>query len=437
MKERIKKVIPVGWLSAYHKCLSIAAAVAYGFPSRQLIVVGVTGTKGKSTTSNMLWKLLTDEGHTVGLTGTVNYRIGGVNELSTNKMTMPGRFQLQKYLRRMVVAGCDIAIVETTSEGIKQWRHFCIAYDVGVFTNLTPEHLDAHGGFEGYKKAKLELFRHIARARKKVVRGLAVRKFVVVNADSEYAEEFAAVAGAVDVVRVGRAATNDVVIGNAEESINGTRFDVNGTAVMIPVLGAWNADNCALAMGVALGLSASLPALVDSARTLEPVPGRMEFIDAGQPFSVIVDYAYEPKSLELLFRFCRRLIKPGSRLITLVSSTGGGRDVWRRPENGRVAAELCDFVIVTDEDPYDDDPQEIIDQVAAGAVKAGKVEGANLWRVRDRRDAIKKALKLAQPGDVVLLTAKGAEQRMAVANGRKIPWDDRAIAREFLVKRSA
>jgi UDP-N-acetylmuramoyl-L-alanyl-D-glutamate--2,6-diaminopimelate ligase len=430
-KEQVKRLLPPGVLSVYHRLLAIGAAIRYGNPSEKLLVIGVTGTKGKSTTSNILWRLLTDAGHTVGLTGTVNIRIGDRNELATAKMTMPGRFALQRYLRQMVQAGCDVAIIETTSEGIKQWRHLGIHYDICVFTNLSPEHLESHGGFTRYKQAKLELFRHLQRTPTKLLHGKEQEKIAVVNADSEHAPNVLAI-GDFRKVRVGHAADNDLVMTDVRETISGTAFKVNGQDVVIPLLGEWNADNTLVAMGVAHALGIPLTDQIRSAKEIDPVPGRMEFVQEGQPFTVIVDYAYEPVSLERLYSFCRGLLDPGRKLITLVSSTGGGRDVGRRPKNGAVAGRLCDCVIVTDEDPYDDDPQEIIDQVAAGVAKAGKIEGKNFWRVRDRRVAIRQAFQLAEPGDVVLLTAKGAEQAMVVAGYKKIPWDDRQVAREEL-----
>lgn len=430
MKALLKKLLPQVALQAYHRAMAHVGAWRYGHPSREMIIIGITGTKGKSTTGNILWRLLTEAGYTVGLTGTVNYRIGDYEELTTNKMTMSGRMQLQHWLKRMKDAGCDIAIVETTSEGIKQSRHIGVAYDIAVFTNLTPEHLDAHGGFLQYKEAKLELFRYMDSLPAKVLDGREIEKVGVVNMDNEHGAAFAAT-GDFRKLLVGESANNDIVLGAVRERLQGTEFAFNGEKAHLPLLGAWNAHNALLAAGAAYAVGVPLADTAKSMSAVDPVPGRMEFVDEGQPFSVIVDYAYEPVSLRLLYEFCRTLIEPDARIITLISSTGGGRDMRRRPVNGATAAELCDFVIVTDEDPYEDDPQEIIDQVAEGALEAGAVEGENMWRVRDRAAAIRKAVGLARPGDVVLLTAKGAEQKMCVAGG-KIDWDDRRVARDAI-----
>lgn len=450
LKQMLKQILPASWFSLYHRVLSMLAPWIFGHPSKKLMVIGVTGTKGKSTTGNMLWKILTDAGHTVGLSGTLNFRIGNWSELSTYKMTMSGRFQLQRWMHRMLRAGCDVAIIETTSEGIKQWRHLGIHYDICVLTNLTVEHLEAHGGFENYKQAKLDLFRHLARLPVKHIHGKTIPKVSVVNVDSSaVAEEFLSV-GSHTKVRVrtrGDATGNDaggagVTLTNAQEGLDGTRYRIlaegRGIDGTLPLLGGWNAANAAMAVGVATALGVSPEQAVTALQTMEQLPGRMELINEGQPFRVVVDYAYEPLSLELLYRFWREKLPKQQRMITLISSTGGGRDVARRPKNGAVAATYCDFVIVTDEDPYDDDPMQIIDQVAAGALQNAtyaKKEGENLWRILDRREAIVHACALAQAGDVVFLTAKGAEQRMCHSGGRKIPWDDRAVVREVLQQR--
>lgn len=432
LKQSLKRVIPELWVLRYHKFVALGASLLYRFPSRKLIVIGVTGTKGKSTTCNVLWHLLTSAGHTVGLATTVNFRVGAAEELNRLKMTMPGRFRLQKLLRLMVSAGCDIAIIETTSEGIKQWRHIGIHYDIVVFTNLSDEHLDAHGGFENYKNAKLALFRHLVSLPEKVINGNRIIKTSVINMDDLHASSFVAV-GNTHKILVGSAANNTMVISNIQESLKETSFMINGIAMRMPLLGAWNVKNSALAIGVGKALAVSVEKLGASLQTLPQIPGRMERIEEGQPFVVIVDYAYEPLSLRLLYEFFHsKRVDSNAKMITLVSSTGGGRDVWRRQENGRVAGMLCDMVIVTNEDPYDEDPQVIIDEVAEGVHQTGKKEEEQFWCILDRRCAIVKAMTLAQPGDIVFLTAKGAEQKMCFDHGKKIDWDDRLVAREVL-----
>lgn len=432
VKEMIKKLIPRSALLTYHRFVAWVAATWYRNPSRELIVVGVTGTKGKSTTSNVIWHVLTAAGFKVGLTGTVNYRIADKNWISPYKMTMVGRFQLQKLLRQMVKAGCQIAIVETTSEGIVQHRHRYIEYDVCVLTNLSPEHLESHGGFENYKQAKLELFRHLERLPRKTLRGELVPRASVINLDNEHAADFLAV-GSYPHITIGTDAQSDVRFEDVKESLNGIDFRINELSAHMPLLGKWNAYNGAVAVGVARALNLNESVAVHALSAAPYIPGRMEFINEGQNFSVIVDYAYEPVSLELLYQFGKKFVPHGKRLITLISSTGGGRDARRRPLNGKLAAQYCDEVIVTNEDPYDEDPEVIMKAVLDGVKEGGKDIGNHAYYIVDRTEAIAKAFELAKEGDIVFLTAKGAEQKMCVAGG-SIPWDDREVAKKVLRK---
>ncbi|MCW1929896.1 MAG: UDP-N-acetylmuramyl-tripeptide synthetase [Candidatus Kerfeldbacteria bacterium] len=432
LKELVKKLIPRSSLLAYHRAVAWLAATLYGNPSRKMIVVGVTGTKGKSTTSNVIWHVLTQAGFKVGLTGTVNYRIADKNCISPYKMTMVGRFKLQKMLRDMVRAGCTIAVVETTSEGIMQHRHRYIAYDVCVLTNLSPEHLEAHGGFENYKQAKLELFRHLERLPRKTLRGKVAPRASVINLDNEFSADFMAV-GTYPHITIGTNVHSDICFQRVVESLHGIDFVINDVSVHMPLLGKWNAYNGAVAVGVARALELNEFVAITALSTAPYIPGRMEFINEGQNFSVIVDYAYEPVSLELLYQFGRKFVPQGKKLITLISSTGGGRDTRRRPLNGKLAAQYCDEVIVTNEDPYEEDPEAIMNAVFEGVKEGGKGIDNHAYYIVDRREAISKAFELAREGDIVFLTAKGAEQKMCVAGG-SIPWDDRAVAREVLRK---
>lgn len=436
IKEQIKKMIPQRWLAGYHKFFAQYAARRFHYPANKLIVIGVTGTKGKSTTCNAIWHVLTQAGYTVGMTTTVNFRIGDQHTLNDTKMTMLGRTQLQRMLQEMVDAGCQYAVVETSSEGVKQFRHLGINYDVAVFTNLHPEHLDAHGGLEPYTQAKLDFFRHVSAGLRKQQNGITIPKAAVINGDADSADRFIAAAQVPTKVIWSQ---HDPAFPPANMLVRGARVTESGVAFEIgeytftsQLRGEWNIDNLVAAIGVGITQGMSYPQLVDAIRTVPPVPGRMEMIDEGQPFTVVVDYAYEPTSLALLYTHWRTQVGPNAKLITLISSTGGGRDVWRRPVNGKTAVEHCDYVIATNEDPYDEDPQVIINQVAGGALAAGAKEGENFWRVPDRTEAIRQACGLAQPGDVVFLTAKGAEQKMCIAKGKKIDWDDRVVVRTAL-----
>ena len=431
MLSLLRKITPAWAFSVYHRTLSSLAAAWYGHPSRELIVIGVTGTNGKSSTCYFLSKILEDGGMKTGMTSTAMFKVADKIWTNKTKMTMLGRFQLQSLLREMVNAGCAYAVVETSSQGIAQHRHRAIAYDACVFTNLTPEHIEAHGGFENYKNAKIELFRHTASLPRKRIKDQDVKRVEVLNADDVHAKDFV-VKGFDETVwyglRAGALRAMDI-----KEEANGVRFSVDGTSFHVKTPGSVMVENALAAIATAQAYGVSLE---DASRFLSEVPampGRYESIDEGQSFRVIVDYAYEPVALEKLFDFADEM-KQGGHIIHLTGSAGGGRDIARRDAIGRLSAKRADITIVTNEDPYDDDPQAIIDAVANGAIAAGKKEGETIFRILDRKEAIEKAISLARSSDVVLLTGKGSEPVMAVAGGRKVPSDDREMAREILWK---
>ncbi len=434
MLHAIKNHLPIPLLQAYHFTLAKLSAALYGMPSNKMIVIGVTGTNGKSSTVQMIAQLLTTLGERVGYTTTAGFWIAGKEIENKMKMTMPGRLYLQQLLREMVREKCTYAIVETSSQGIEQFRHLGVNYDVAVFTNLTPEHIEAHGGFDNYKKAKGKLFSHLTRMPRKVFGQVKLPKRIVVNLDDEHAPYFASF-------------PCDELIGFSlegranEEGVNAMMSDyggvpiaeINGLLANVPFLAPFEQKNAFMALSTLFALQIPLAKLIPAFEALKPIPGRFERIDLGQDFVVIVDYAYEPYALRALFAAVQKL-NP-KRLIGVHGSAGGGRDIARRTQIGRLAAQTESVVIVTNEDPYDEDPRKIIEDVAQGAIDAGLVEGTNLFLIDDRMEAIEKAIFLAEPGDVVLLTGKGSEPVMAVANGKKIPWSDKDAAEMALRKR--
>ncbi len=466
MLEKLKKIIPWKILQPiYHFLMAWLAALIYYFPSNKLIVIGVTGTAGKTSTVYLIAQMLNEAGYKTGFTSTTIFSDGNREWLNNKKMTMPGRFFISKLLARMLKNNCRYAIVETTSEGIKQFRHRFLNYDLLVFTGLYPEHLEAHGGFENYKKAKGKLFAHLQRCRTKYINDERrvvkpssqfkkldlhrVVKTIIINGDDQQVDYFLNFWSEAKVVYSTQPQLDDeffikkltadnfvkdflLVIGKKiEASSTGTTFFINEQKINLKLLGEFNARNALAASAVGLNQGLSLEIIKSSLEAVRSLAGKLELINAGQDFTVIVDYSFEPQALEKLYNLLSLI--PHQRIIHLLGSTGGGRDKTRRPLLGKIAGTKADVVIVSNEDPYDEDPMIIINAVAHGAELAGKKLNKTLFKILDRREGIKKALELAKKDDLVLFTGKGAEQFICVANGEKIPWDERTITREEIV----
>lgn len=428
MLHRMKSYIPSWALDLYHRALSWLAATVYGNPSEEALIIGVTGTNGKTTTSYLIAKALEAMGDQTGCTTTALFKVGKIEWLNDRKMTMLGRFQLQKMLRRMVKEGCKYIVVETSSQGIVQHRHAHIQYDVCVFTNLTPEHIEAHGGFENYKKAKQELFLHLARSKQKVLFGKTWPRIAVLNRLDSHAKDFA-VPGLDQVIWYGIGDGEGINAIDIKDEGWATSFSVNGERGKINFPGQVNVENAMAAVAVSTVFTFPVSAVLKKLATVTGLPGRFERIEEGQSFTVIVDYAPEPASVTKLYEAVQHL--PHQRIIHVFGSCGGGRDVARRPVLGSIAAKQADMLFITNEDPYDDNPREIMEQVAQGA-RAEGIQDEKLKIIEDRRSAIQAALEAAKPGDVVLLTGKGCEQAIMGPNGSRQPWDERDIARDIL-----
>lgn len=386
----------------------------------------MTGTNGKSSTVQFIAQMLESLGHKVGYTTTAGFSIAGQEIENRMKMTMPGRFLLQKLVRNMVRSGCTYAVIETSSEGIKQYRHLGINYDVAVFTNLTPEHIESHGSFENYKRTKGRLFAHLMNMPHKFIKGKKISKVSAINIDDEHADYFTSFE-ADDMVTFSwqdKAAALYVNAKKRDES--GVRVAIDGVEAKIGLAAEFQQKNAIAAVAGLIAAGIERKEAIKAAEVLQDIPGRFERVDKGQSFHVIVDYAYEPYALRALFESIKRL-KP-KRVIGIHGSAGGGRDKARRPVIGKLAAEKEDIVIVTNEDPYDEDPRQIIEEVAEGAKQGGKREGEDLFLINDRQEAINKAVELAKPGDAVVITGKGSEPVMAVAGGKKMPWSDKEAA---------
>jgi UDP-N-acetylmuramoyl-L-alanyl-D-glutamate--2,6-diaminopimelate ligase len=404
MKDLIKKFIPEFLLNWYHFGLAFLGAVIYRFPSRlhrgfggqakKIKIIGVTGTNGKTTVANMATRILEAAGFKVATLSSIYFKIGEKEWPNKLKMTMPGRFRIQKFLRQAVNNKCQHAVLEVTSEGIKQYRHKFIDFDAAVFTNLSPEHIEAHGGFENYKKAKGKLFE-------------ATKKNHIINVEDKNAEYF-----------LNFPAEKKYTYGLDKGDVKNSDIQFN-----LKLPGEFNIYNALAATCVGLSQGISLDVCKKAVEEIEGIPGRMEEV-ISKPFRVFVDYAFTPNALEKVYQTLR---PQKGKIIAVLGACGGGRDKWKRPELGKLAAKYCHEIIVTNEDPYNEDPMEIIEQVAEGT--NGKAK-----KILDRREAIKEALKLARTGDTVVITGKGCEPWICVKGGKKLPWDDRKVAREEFKK---
>jgi len=418
-----------GW---YHWAQSMGGAVRYGFPSRRMIVIGVTGSKGKTTTANMIWAALSASGAKVGATGTANLRIGDREMPNKYHMTMLGRWYLQRFMAEMARAGCKYAVIEVPSEGQKHYRQAGINFDVLVFTNLTHELQANHGfSFERLKRDNGRVFRHLENQRHKKLGGQRVPKTIIVNADAKDAPEYAA-CEADQHVDFSVQKPSDFQASAIKSSVHGTDFRVGQQAYHLPILGEFNVINAAGAIATASTLGVTPAQIARGLAELTIIPGRMEVIDEGQDFTVIVDYAHEQVGLQLLLDSARQIVQD-HKIIVHLGAEGGGRDVAKRPIMGEIAARGSDIVIIGNVDPYDDPPAAIIADIARGAERAGKVRDRDLYCIEDRRAGISRALTLAHPGDLVLITGKGSEQSIII-DGVRSKWDDRAVVREEMRK---
>ena len=461
----LKRFLPKSLLNLRHLWYAWHGALKYGRPSEELLVIGVTGTSGKSSTIYLLKQLLEEIGFIVGTLTTVEFSVAGETVLNDKKMTMLGKMEIQRYLRKMAEKKCDIAIVEVTSEGYLQHRHRFINFDKIILTNLYPEHIDSHGSFENYKVAKLGIFEYVSKCKVKNIKDLKnlqehqsqkegrVPKSAIVNGDSEYAEEFLGFGfnnkiifgvknKAYDLrlkdredVHKSSAVSLKVFADKIDVDKDGLHFDVGDMSYYAPMYGEYNVMNILAAMSVAKIMKLDEDKITKAISKFSGVPGRIEFIPEAKEkgFQVIVDYAFEPVAIEALYKVVK-LLKP-ERVIHVFGSTGGGRDVERRFSVGKFVGENADICIVTDEDPYDDDPRSIMDDVADAVEKTGKKDGEDLFIIEDRGEAIQKAVIMADKGDLVLVTGKGSEQAMVV-KGELVPWDDRMAVREALSRKS-
>ncbi len=411
--EKMKKFLPKKFLDAirpfYHFFVAYCASAYYRNPSHALVVVGVTGTKGKSSVVEMIGRIFEADGKKTAIISTIHFSIAGKVERNLLKMTVPGRFLLQKLLRDALDAGCTHAVVEMSSEGAVQFRQRFVSMDALVFTHLTPEHIESHGSLERYVDAKLEIGRTLVRSKKRP-------RIIIAKKDDPVTERFFA-------LPVEKKISFSLL--DAEKislSSSGSHFAFKGTEIHSPLLGEFNVENMLAASTCAETLGIPVTSIKSGLEGLQKVPGRMEEISMGQPFKVYVDYAHTKESLDAVYKATQ------APRICVLGNTGGGRDRWKRPLMAHTAEEACEHVILTNEDPYDEDPLSIIEEMRAGMkTKTPEV-------ILDRKEAMRSAFSRAQntPGSAVLITGKGTDPYIMEASGKKTPWDDRDVARAVL-----
>lgn len=410
----VRRFIPRGIFRrlqpGYHYMLSLLGAIIYRFPARHIKIIGITGTKGKTSTAEIVNALLEEAGYRTALAGTLRFKIDTEEERNLFKMTIPGRFFLQNFLRRAVSAKCDWAVIELTSEGAKVFRHKFVYLDGFIFTNLSPEHIESHGSFENYKKAKLTLAQALASSSKHP-------RVLVVNADDEHARDFLATEA--DIKATYSLKDAEPYTLNKDE----TTFMFDGSPLRAHLSGVFNLSNILAGIAFARTLGIAPEIIRRALEKFHGIRGRVERVNLGQDFDVVVDYAHTADSLQKVYE-----VFQDSRKICVLGGTGGGRDTSKREVMGRIASAFCDEIILTNEDPYDENPEKIIADIQKGITS----EKADI--VMDRREAIASALRKAHTGDAVIITGKGTDPYIMGPRGTKTPWDDATVAREELQK---
>jgi UDP-N-acetylmuramoyl-L-alanyl-D-glutamate--2,6-diaminopimelate ligase len=427
--------VPQLVVPATRPAAAIAAAWSAGFPSRHLGVIGVTGTDGKTTTSYLICAILQAADRPTGLISTVDVIVGGESLGNEARTTTPEAPWLQRLLEGMVGAGDGWAVLEASSHGLAQDRVSEVAWDVGVLTNVTEEHLEFHHTIDAYKAAKERLFEALAVGPPNPEKGFG--KTAVLNLDDVMSVEFAATARTAGATVVGYGSSADAAVRLTDVRQDTDLLHVglhtprwSGT-LALHLAGRFNAHNTAAAVAVGEALDLEPAAIRAGLEAVSGVPGRMQRVVAGQPFVVVVDYAHSADALAKVLDELALVAAAGGGALIAVFGSAGDRDRIKRPAMGRVAGSRCRLVVVTDEDPRTEDRQAILEAIAVGAEEAGLHRGRDLLLVPDRAEAIRLAVADAQPGDVILLAGKGHEKTIEMADG-DIAWDEVLEARRAL-----
>ena len=421
--EGLKGIVPQAVKNIYHLFQAAVATVIYGFPSRNIKIIGVTGTDGKTTTVSLLYHILKSAGYKVSMISTVNAIVGEARFDTGFHVTTPSPFEIQKFLRMMVKAGSEYAVLEITSHSLDQNRVAFVNFAEAIITNVTNEHLDYHGSYDKYLRSKAKILNAV--------------KYRILNADDESFKKLSSL-GSGKMLSVGTKEGVDFLAKDVKSTQNRLDFNIQtkykdvetqSVSVSTPLRGEFNVQNILLAVACAKTLDVVDKEITKALKDFPGVEGRMENIDEGQKFQVIVDFAHTPNSLEKALKSLKNITR--NKLICVFGSAGE-RDIGKRPEMGRVAADGCDITILTGEDPRHESVGAIINQIAFGVEQKGGVLNQNYWKIPDRSRAIEKAIGLlANDGDTVAIFGKGHEKSMSI-DGVEYPWSDQMAARNSL-----
>ena len=420
----MKKLIPQKIKNIYHLLQAVLANIRFGFPSRKLKVIGVTGTDGKTTTTQMITKILEEAGKKVALASTINFKIGQKEWTNLSHFTTLSAFAVQKFIKQAVEKDCEYLVLETSSHSLDQYRVWGIDYKTAVITNITREHLDYHKTMESYRQAKRKLFNNA--------------EVAVVNLDMENPEKFLE-CNAKKILGYSLKKNQNkfqnldtkpetIVAENIDLEIDKSMFAVGNQKFTLNIPGDFNIENALAAISVGVSENIDLEICSRGISKISNIPGRMEYISNERGLNILVDFALTPDALKKLYSLLAKIKKPEAKIIAVFGACGE-RDRGKRPIIGEIVSQYADLVIVTNDEPYHEDPMQIIQEIVGGI--KNKKEGENFFIIPDRREAIKKALHLSVPGDVLAITGMGAEESMIVGD-KKIPWNDKKVILEEL-----
>ena len=428
----LKSFFPQSIKNIYHLAQAILANFIYGFPGRSsaIKIIGVTGTDGKTTTAQMVAAIFKKAGKKVALASTINFILDGKEWKNLSHFTTLSSFSVQKFISQAIKSKCEYLVLETSSHSLDQFRAWGVKYDTAVITNVTREHLDYHKTMKEYRRAKRRLFENV--------------RVAVVNLDMEKPEEYLGL-GAEEEYGYATKISNfkfqipnefqkpntkfqKVVAESIELGVDYSRYKLQNTSYKLNIPGLFNVENALAATCVGLAYGIDQENIKEALSEMRGVPGRLEGVPNGRGINIIVDFALTPNALSRLYEMLTKVKKSEARIIAVFGACGE-RDKGKRPIIGEIVSSYADQIVLTDDEPYREDPKKIIEEIRRGI--KNKKENENLWIIPDRREAIRKALSLAKPGDIVAITGMGAEESRVVGD-EKIPWNDKEVISEEL-----